>query len=192
MATQPRPRLTPEQYLELERRAEYKSEYFDGEMFAMSGGTAPHSLIANNVIAALHVQLRDRPCRIFNSDLRVLVSPSGLYTYPDISIVCGEPRFRDEVPDTLLNPVLIVEVLSKSTEAYDRGTKFKRYREIESLRGYLLVASESIGLDYFTPGPDGRWTLTSVDQPDASLTLEAVGCSLRIADVYHKVDFAAA
>jgi Uma2 family endonuclease len=189
MATQPKPRLTPEQYLEIERKAEYKSEYFDGEMFAMSGGTGVHSLIASNIIASLNSQLRRKPCRVYTSDLRVLVGPSGLYTYPDVSVVCGEPRLLDSAQDTLLNPVLIVEVFSKSTEAYDRGTKFKRYREIESLRGYLLAASDSLGLDYFTPGPDGRWTLTSLDQPDASLTLEAIGCSLLIADVYEKVDF---
>jgi Uma2 family endonuclease len=189
MASEPKPRLTPEQYLEIERKAEFKSEYFNGEMFAMSGGTRRHSLIGGNIYSALHSQLRGKSCEVHGSDLRVLVHPSGLYTYPDVSVVCGPPLLLDDTEDTLLNPILIVEVLSPSTEAYDRGAKFRRYREIESLRGYLLASSASIGLDYFTPGPDGRWTLTAVDGPEETLSLEVIGCTLPVAEVYARVQF---
>jgi Uma2 family endonuclease len=187
-----KPKLTPEQYLEIERRAEGKSEYCDGEMHARPGGTGPHCTIAVNVMVALGLQLRDRPDLVFGSDLRVLAAPSGLYTYPDVCVVCGEPRYLDATRDVLLNPTVIVEVLSPSTEAYDRGAKFKRYREIESLRAYLLVSSDSVGLELFTREPDGRWTLSTVDQADGTLALEAIGCTLLASDVYEKVEFGAA
>src|SRR4051812_40698878 len=138
MSTQPKPHLTPEQYLEIERAAEYKSEYFDGEMFAMSGAREAHNVVAMNIGAELREQLRQKPCRVYPSDMRVRVSSTGLYTYPDVVAVCDKPQFADEVTDTLLNPVLVVEVLSPSTEAYDRGRKFDHYKTIESLREYLL------------------------------------------------------
>ncbi|HEY7392350.1 MAG TPA: Uma2 family endonuclease, partial [Bryobacteraceae bacterium] len=125
MSTQPKTFLTPEEYLEIERRAEFKSEYFAGEMFAMSGGTGPHSRLAVRISSDLERQTRDRNCSVFNSDLRVQVSATGLYTYPDISALCGEPRYLDQVRDVLLNPSLIAEVLSPSTEAYNRGRKFE-------------------------------------------------------------------
>lgn len=125
-------------------------------------------------------------------DLCVLVAPSGLHTYQDVSVVCGETRHQDATWDVLLNPTPLIEALSPSTEAYDRGGKFKRYREIESLRTYLLVSSDSIGLELFTQEPDGRWTLTAVDQPDETLALEAIGSTLLASDVYEKVEFGAA
>ena len=120
--------LTPEQYLEIERKAEFKSEYFQGEMFAMSGAREPHILIVANAVASLHQQLRQRPCRPLSNDMRVRVTPTGLYTYPDVVIVCAKPQFADDTFDTLLNPTVIIEVLSESTEAYDRGRKFEHYR----------------------------------------------------------------
>src|SRR6266404_1708800 len=154
MSSVPKTFLTPEQYLEIERKAEFKSEYFQGEMFAMAGAREAHNLIALNLAAALHPQLRARPCRAYISDMRVRVSATGLYTYPDILVVCGEPQFLDERRDTLLNPNLIVEVLSPSTEAYDRGRKFEHYRSVESLSEYLLVSSERIIAELFTRQPD--------------------------------------
>ena len=188
MSTLQKTFLTPEQYLEIERKAEFKSEYYQGEMFAMAGAKEAHNLIAGNVYAAFHQQLRSRPCRPYMSDMRVRVSPGGLYTYPDVTIVCGEPQFLDEQRDTLLNPNLIVEVLSPSTEAYDRGRKFKHYRSVESVSEYLLVSSEQIGAELFTRQPDGGWHLITVGRMEDSLDLQSVGCRLALADVYEKVE----
>jgi Uma2 family endonuclease len=183
--------LTPEQYLEIERKAEFKSEYYEGEMFAMAGAREAHNLIVGNLHSDLHQQLRPRPCRAYMSDMRVRVSPSGLYTYPDVTVVCGEPQFLDERRDTLLNPSLIVEVLSPSTEAYDRGRKFKHYRSVESVSQYLLVSSEQVSAELFTRQPDGGWRLIAVSSMEDSLDLQSVGCRLALADVYEKVDLTA-
>jgi Uma2 family endonuclease len=180
--------LTQEQYLEIERKAEFKSEYYQGEMFAMAGAKEGHNLVVGNVHGELRQQLRPRPCRAYMSDMRVRVSPSGFYTYPDVTIVCGEPQFLDEQRDTLLNPNLIVEVLSPSTEAYDRGRKFKHYRSVESINQYLLVSSEQIGAELFTRQPDGSWHLITVSRLEDWLDLQSVGCRLALADVYQKVD----
>ena len=149
MATQPRAFLTPEQYLEIERKAERKSEYWNGEMFAMAGATAPHNLVASNTSSLAHAQLRSKPCRVYQSDMRVRVLATGLNTYPDVVIVCGEQRFLDGHQDTLLNPKVIVEVLSPSTEAYDRGLKFAHYRQIESLDPYLLLSQDRMQAELF-------------------------------------------
>ena len=140
MSAHPSLRLTPEEYLALERKSEHKSEYFNGEMFAMTGASEPHNLIAGNVFASLHFQLRTRQCKVYPSDMRVKVGPVGLYTYPDVTVVCGEARFDDAQKDTLTNPTIIVEVLSASTEGYDRGKKFEHYRKLESLAEYFLFA----------------------------------------------------
>jgi Uma2 family endonuclease len=192
MATQPKPRLTPEQYLEIERKADHKSEYLDGEMYAMSGGTRRHSLIAANINAALHAQLRGKPCNVFTSDLRVLVKASGLYAYPDVSVACGEVRVLDGADDVLLNPTLIVEVLSPSTEAYDRGRKFEHYRNIESLCHYLLVASDRVQLELFTRQSDRQWLLTTAANPEEQVALPSIGCTVLVSEVYEKVDLSEA
>jgi Uma2 family endonuclease len=173
----------------MERQAEYKSEYFAGEMFAMAGGSAPHNLICVNILSDLNQQTRHRPCRVYNSDMQVRVSATGLYTYPDISVVCSEAKFLDEQRRTLLNPNLIVEVLSPSTEAYNRGRKFEHYKTIESLEEYLLVASDRMHADLFTRQPDRRWLLTSAGEPGDALELTSIGCRLVLADIYEKVDF---
>jgi Uma2 family endonuclease len=180
--------LTPEQYLEIERAAEYKSEYFNGEMFAMAGAARVHNLLVSSVVRDLNQQLRKRPCEAYPSDMRVRVSATGLYTYPDAIVVCGQPIFSDQRQDTLLNPTVIVEVLSPSTEAYDRGRKFEHYRTIESLRQYLLISSDRVHADLFTL-LDGRWVLTSADGSQDALELESIGCRLRLADLYEKVEF---
>src|SRR5262245_12190039 len=132
MPTQLKTFLTPEKYLEIERRAEFKSEYYNGDMFGMSGASPRHAWIVPNIVAELRQQLKGRPCRVASNDLRLRVLPSGLYTYPDVMVVCGEPRFADDQKDTLLNPVVIVEVLSESTRDYDRGQKFQFYRGLAS------------------------------------------------------------
>ena len=140
--------FTPEQYLEIERKADFRSEYYSGEMFAMAGGTDAHNLIAGNVFGLLWAHVKGRPCKTFSSDMKVQVTPSGLYTYPEVSLVCGEPRFADEKRDLLLNPLVIVEVLSPSTEAYDRGEKFAQYRRLDSLTYYLLVSQDKMRVEH--------------------------------------------
>jgi Uma2 family endonuclease len=188
VSTQPKTFLTPEKYLEIERAADRKSEFYEGEMFAMAGAKRAHNLLVTNAVRELSLQFRGRPCEVYPSDMRVRVRPAGPYNYPDVIAVCGEPRFLDDREDTLLNPGLLVEVLSPSTEAYDRGRKFEQYKAIESLREYLLVASDRVHADLYTRQPDGRWILTSADSLEDSLMLESVGAQLGMADLYEKVD----
>jgi Uma2 family endonuclease len=185
MSTQSKTLLSPQEYLEIERKAEYKSEYYQGEMFAMAGAREFHNLIAGNAFALLHGQFRGRSCRVYVSDMRVRVSQTGLYTYPDVSAVCGEPQLEDDQLDTLLNPVLIIEVLSPSTEAYDRGRKFEQYRTVPSLMQYVLIASERIYVDVYTRDREG-WILTSAWKPEDIVHLGSVDCSMQIADLYDK------
>lgn len=187
MSTQPKGFLTPEQYLEIERKAEYKSEYYAGEMFAMSGARFGHNRLAWNIIVGIGPQIRSRGCAGCPSDMRVFVNATGLYTYPDVVVVCGEPKLQDAHGDTLLNPTLIVEVLSPSTEAYDRGLKFENYRSIPSLAQYLLVASERISVDLFTRQPSDEWLLTTAHQPEDTVDLASVGCKLTLADIYQNI-----
>ena len=187
MSTQPKHLLTPEEYLEIERKAEFKSEYYKGEMFAMSGARSPHNLIAVDVAFRLRGQLPSRRCFVYSSDMRVLVSRTGLYTYPDVTVVCGERQFRDDRNDTLLNPTLIVEILSPSTEAYDRGRKFQQYRSLDSLRAYLMIASDNIHAELYTRGSSGKWVLTAeADRLEDALDLEAIGCRLNVAEIYEQ------
>lgn len=188
MSTQQQHFLTPEEYLAIEREAEYKSEYFAGEMFAMAGAREPHNVIAMNTRGALWLQFRSRPCRSYGSDMRVHTA-SGLCTYPDISALCGEPRFEGDSRDILLNPTLIVEVLSPSTEAYDRGRKFEHYRSVASLNTYLMLASDHVQADLYVKEPDGRWLLTSAGNAEDVLKIETIARRLPLADLYEKVEF---
>ena len=152
-------------------------------MSAVAGAREAHNLIVAHVISQLVLQLRSGPCRVYPSDMRVRVSATGLYTYPDIVVACEAPRFLDEQRDTLLNPALIVEVLSPSTEAYDRGRKFGHYRSIDSLAEYLLVSSECAGAELFTRQTDGGWLLTAASELRDTLQLSATGCRLPLADL---------
>jgi Uma2 family endonuclease len=186
MSTQPKAFLTPEQYLEIERKAERKSEYYKGEMFAMSGVRWAHARLSANLMLLLGPQLRAKGCAIVASDLRVRVGDSILYTYPDLTVICGEPELLDQHFDTLLNPLLIVEVLSPSTEAYDRGLKFQLYQKIDSLKYYVLVAQEQIHVDLFSK-ENGRWVLTSADGPDSVIEVSGLGCRLELAEIYRDV-----
>src|SRR5215210_3868181 len=175
MASLPDYHLSPEEYLSIERRAEFKSEYVDGVAYAMAGGSERHNLITANVIIALGVQLRDRPCRVYPSDLKVRLPNSKRFFYPDVSVVCGETQFADEERDVILNPILIVEVLSDSTEAFDRGRKFSSYQQIESLREYLLVSQSEFVVEHFLRQEDG-WFYTKASGLDAALALPALNC----------------
>ena len=188
MSTRSKTLLTPEQYLEIERKAESKSEYYAGEMFAMSGAKEAHNLVVVNLIAELRRQLRPRHCRVYPSDMRVRVSSTGLYTYSDVMALCGEPKFLDDERDTLLNPALIVEVLSPSTEAYDRGRKFEHYQTVESLQEYLLAIPDRVHIDLFKRQADGTWNLASASRMEDSVHLQSIDCRLLLADIYDQVD----
>ena len=189
MAALPKVQLSPEEYLALDRAASTKSEYIDGEIVAMAGASLEHNLIVANVVGALWGQLRGRSCSIVPSDMRVFVPATGNYVFPDATIVCGEPRLADFHQDILLNPTLIVDVLSDSTEAYDRGAKFKGYRTIAPLQEYILVAQDKPLLERYVRQPNGDWTLTEFSQPDAVVNLVSVGCQLPLAEVYDRVTF---
>ena len=187
MASQPKTFLTPEQYLEIERKAEYKSEYFQGETFVMAGGSPSHNQLGPNLIGELRPQTRGR-CRLYSSDMRIRVPATGLYTYADVIAVCGKPQLEDDHRDVLLNPVLIVEVLSPSTESYDRGRKFEHYRSIETLQQYLLLSQDRVHMELFTRQPSGPWMLTDATGPDQTVELTSIGCRISLADVYEDVD----
>ncbi len=183
MASLPTPRLTEEQYLQIERLAETRSEFHDGQMFAMSGGSLNHSLIAGDMIALLRGR-KPEACRVFTSDLRIKVPAASLLTYLDCGMFCGEPQFADDRQDAILNPVLIVEVLSPSTEAYDRGKKFEAYRSIPSFREYLLVHQDRRHVEHYSKQDDGSWLLREYDGAGASVTVGRLGISLPLADLY--------
>ena len=182
-------KFTAEEYLALERAAEYRSEFFDGEIFAMAGGSPRHSQLKANLMTALGVPLSEHPCTLYDSDLRILVDQTGLYTYPDASIVCGEPEFIDGQSDGVLNPIALFEVLSDGTEAYDRGRKFGHYRRIESLQEYVLISQKEPLVERFQRNTDNTWTLTESRGIDAMLTLSSVGISIPLSKIYNKLDF---
>ncbi len=179
---------TSAEYLHLERAATYRSEYFRGEIFAMAGGSPKHSRIKTNVISQLNSQLKGQPCTPYDSDLRIKC-PTGLYTYPDASVICAELEFDDDQRDTVLNPTLLIEVLSKSTEAYDRGKKFDNYRTIPSLREYVLVSQDEAAIQRFLRNDDNTWTLTAVAGLDQTIPLRSNGIDLPLSEVYERVDF---
>ena len=187
MTRQPKSFLTPEEYLGIERKAEHKSEYLHGEMLAMVGASRKRNLISGNVFAELRQQLKGMPCEAYTNDMRVKVPSVGLYTYPDVVVVCGEPQFEDSYIDTLLNPTLLVEVLSESTESYDRGKKSGYYRTIESLAEYLLVSQDEYRIEQYMKQRDGRWLLADIRSLEGVVELVSVPCVLALIDVYDKV-----
>ena len=189
MSAHAQPSLTPDQYLEIERAAEFKSEYYNGCMYAMSGASYNHVLISGSFGAELYAALKKTPCAVAANDLRVRVSPLGLYTYPDIVVICGEPKFADDQKDTLLNPTFLAEVLSPSTEAYDRGFKSQQYRKIESLQEYALVSQTEPRLEVFRRQPDGRWLLSEFAGLDAVSRFESLSCEIPLAEIYSKITF---
>src|SRR5262245_17629273 len=186
MSLQPQSRITPEEYLAIERKTLTKSEYLNGEIFAMSGASREHNLISLNVGGELRAQLRQRPCEVYVSDMRVKVSPTGLYTYPDVVVVCEEPQFEDAEVDTLLTPTLIVEVLSPSTEDYDRGTEFEHYRTLASLQEYLLVSQDKCHIVHYVRQEDQTWVLSETTRRNDSIYLSSIDCHLSVAEVYAK------
>jgi len=177
---------TPEEYLAWERLQPEKHEFHGGEVFAMAGATFEHNQIVINVGAELRSALREKPCRVCASNLRVKIQATGLYTYPDVSVVCGRPEFEDDKRDTLLNPLVLVEVLSDSTEDYDRGTKLTNYRTITSFRDYVLLSTDRVLVEYSTRKDDGSWVLREL-RAGERFTIESVGVELAVDELYLKV-----
>jgi Uma2 family endonuclease len=189
MSTAEKILLTPQEYLARERRAETRSEFYRGETFAMAGASWEHTLIKDNLSAEMRSQLKEGPCRVLTSDMRVKVSATGLYTYPDLVVVCYEPQFDDDVPDTLLNPRVVVEVLSESTEKYDRGTKFAHYRQVPSLQEYVLVSQDRPLVERFVRQPDDSWLLTAFGDPAQPFSFGTIAVSVPLAEIYRAVKF---
>ena len=180
--------FTESEYLELERNADFKSEYYNGEIFAMAGATLIHNKIVSNLIFLFNQFLKDKPCDVYPSDLRLQVEKSGLYTYPDITIVCGKTELLDNKFDTLKNPTILIEVLSDSTEKYDRGQKFSFYREIPSLKEYILVSSKTMKIEKFKRLEDGNYLYIESNEHQP-FPIDSIKMNLNLEDVYNKIDW---
>jgi len=189
MSAIPKTKLTPEEYLEFERKAEFKSEYSNGEVFAMAGARRNHNKAATNIGGLIWQHLKGRNCESYSNDMRVFIPKTGLYTYSDVVVVCGEPNFQDEVFDTLLNPTLLIEVLSESTESYDRGKKFAHYRSIESLQEYVLVSTDEARIEKYVRHGDGFWFFSEAVGLESAIEFTAIECQIALAEVYDKIDF---
>jgi Uma2 family endonuclease len=186
MASEAKQRLTIQEYLAFERQSETKNDYVNGEIFAMTGASRIHNLITGNIFGEIRNQLRGRPCEVYMEAMRVR-APSDLFTYPDVVVVCGERRFDDSEFDTLLNPTLIFEVLSPSTEAYNRGIKAERYRAIPSLSEYVLVAQDRIHIEHYIRQATDRWLLEELSDLGETLELPSIDCRLSPAEIYEQV-----
>ncbi len=195
---QTEPRYTIEEYLAFERESEERHEYLDGQIYAMAGESTQHGDISVNVVSELRSQLKGTPCRVWTKDSKVLSGPAiksyksakGLFSYPDLVVVCGEPQFLDEHQDVLLNPTVIIEVLSPSTESFDRGEKFRRYRtHVASLTVYVQVSQALPLIEHFRRQPNDEWVLSTVSDMDGSLHLASINCMLQLSEVYDRVSF---
>ncbi len=187
MSTHPVERMTAEEYLVFERSSQEKHEYYRGEVFAMVGATRAHNRITSIVAFVTELQFRDRTCEVFVADMRVKINSDGSYVYPDVVATCLPPEFEDDVLDTLTNPQLIIEVLSDSTESYDRGKKFERYRAIETMTNYILIAQDRVSVEHFVRNENQVWELRPCNLLSDTVDIELLDCRLSLADVYNKV-----
>ena len=178
--------FTPEEYLALERKAHCKSEYLSGQILAMSGASRKHSLIVTNISGELYIQFKGRGCEVHTNDMRVRPGPRDAYVYPDVVVVCGKPQFEDAAFDTLLNPIVIVEVLSPSTEAYDRGEKFRRYQQLASLKEYVLVSQDKVQVEHYHRHGE-QWGLNAYRAIEDVVFFPAIGCALPLRDIYARI-----
>lgn len=183
---------TPEEYLAMEETADFKSEYYQGEIFAMTGGSLNHDRITGNLYINLSLGLKGKKCEVFSSDIRVWIESQRLFTYPDVTVVCGKPGLYEKRNDTITNPLLLVEVLSESTQNYDRGQKFFLYRAIESLKEYVLVDQYQFQVEHFSKAEDGRWVLTEYHNAEGMLSIPRLGFRISLQDIYDKVEFSQA
>ena len=182
-------RLTEAEYLAFERASEFRHEFHRGEIFAMTGASEPHNVVGGNLFAELHLKLRGQGCRLYTHDMRVKPKPSKSYVYPDIVVACPPLEFLDDKKDTLLNPQVVIEVLSPSTEAYDRGAKFDLYREAPSLQQYVLVSQVARRVVSYVRQSDGvAWLMTPLDHPESSIEFPSLGISVPLADIYRDVE----
>lgn len=188
VAVKPQNKITVADYLALEASRPEKHEYFDGEVFATGGASAIHNLILSNIIRELSLQLRKKPCLVFPSDLRVKISQTGLYTYPDAIVVYDKPKL-EQPGDTLLNPTVIIEVLSDSSDLYDRGRKFEHYRTLTTLNEYLLVNQHAAKIELYSRQPQQRWLMSAANTLSESISIPSIDCTLALADVYDKVEW---
>ncbi len=186
MASNPVPKMTEEQYLAIERAAEFRSELLDGEMFAMAGGSNRYALLQSNLLGELYIALRDGACWPVGSDARVRIS-SQIYVYPDVSVVCEPQKTADEYDDYLVNPVAVFEVLSPSTAKYERGTKFQYYRTMDSLQDYVLVSQDQVRIEQFTRQPDGTWSLRDHLDFDDRLRIDSIGVAINLQRIYRGI-----
>jgi Uma2 family endonuclease len=187
MSSLPKQTYTPEEYLALERKAGYKSEYLDGQITAMTGASRAHNIINTNLVRILGTELADEPCELYAADMRVRVGYHHSYVYPDVVIACGSPTFEDVELDTLINPTIIIEVLSPSTEIYDRGSKSARYRQIDSLQEYLLVAQDRPAIEHYFRR-DNEWSIADIQGLDGQVELPSINCTVFLSDIYQKVN----
>jgi Uma2 family endonuclease len=179
--------ITPEEYLTKEHKTEYRNEYFDGEIFAMAGASEAHNQIITNLMIEIGTQFKKRPCRVHSNDMRVKITPTGLYTYPDVVAVCDKPYFDDDQKDTLLNPTVIIEVLSNSTADYDRGTKFEHYRKLDSLVEYVLIAQDKYHVEHYVRQYTYQWLFSETSDLQKTIELSSIQCHLALAEIYDKV-----
>jgi len=192
MSTAEKRRLTPAEYLAIEVASEGRHEFYDGEMFAMSGGSYWHNLVKDNLARALGNRLASRGCTVLTSDQRVKVDATGLYTYPDVVVFCGKPVFEDGVHYSAINPLVLAEVLSDSTEKYDRGVKFGHYRQLPSVEEFLVLAQDRVSVERErrqTAGDPGSWLLTAVTDPAGTVDFESLGIAVPVAEIYSGVEF---
>ena len=189
MAAEIKPLLTPAEYLAFERASETKHEYVAGEITAMAGASRRHNLIVSRTVTGLNNALAARPCEVYATDMRVKIGSLGIYTYPDIAVVCDEPILEDTEQDTLLNPAVIIEILSPSTGRYDHDLKFRRYQLIPSLRHYLLIAQDEPRVEHYTIAPDGELRLRVYRTLDTVVDLPTLGCQLPLAEIYARITF---
>ena len=195
---QPKLLFTEDEYLAMERESLERHEFIDGEIYEMAGESEEHGTISVNLTTEISIQLRGTPCRSFTKDMKVRSGPvprsrylmKGFYSYPDLVVVCGERQYHDKYKDVLLNPTVIIEVLSSSTEAFDRDEKFRRYREnLPSLTDYILVAQTEPFIDHYHREAENRWVLSSYKGLETNFTIESINCTLRLADVYDRIEF---
>ncbi|SLM31969.1 conserved hypothetical protein [Desulfamplus magnetovallimortis] len=188
MLLQEKNNITPEEYLSLERDSEIKNEYFAGEMYAMAGASRSHNKISTNIVRVLGNQLIEKPCSIFSSEMKVKIEAIKKYTYPDIVVVCGNEEYDDENNDILLNPVVIIEILSDSTEAYDRGDKFSHYQFIDSFAEYILISQYFQKIEKFIRKKDNTWIYSKYEKTEDTITIHSINCQLSLSDVYKDVN----
>lgn len=189
MSTAPKFFLSPTQYLAQERKAELKSQYYRGEIFAMAGASREHNLVVGNLVREIGNALKDRKCEVYPSDMRVKVAATGLYTYPDATVICGDPEFEDNQFDTLINPTILFEVLSDLTESWDRGGKFRQYREIPSLKEYVMVTQDRASVERYIRQADGGWLLQEIQSIEDPVRFDSIDVTVPLSEIYRNIRF---